>query len=93
MAWENRWPGKILMKNPIIPKPIFYILIAGVLLLPIATLVVLGVGTLLSTMGDLVGSRILDRVGLALGIFWGLDLIFLIIALAIQSWDDNSRQL
>jgi hypothetical protein len=80
------------MKNPIIPKPFFVALIAGVLLLPMAIIVVLGVGYLLSAMGDASGGIVLDRIGLALGILWILDLIVLVVALATQSLDDDSRQ-
>jgi hypothetical protein len=81
-----------LMKNPIIPKPLFFTLIAGVLLLPMAIIVVLGVGYLLSAMGDLSGGIVLGRIGLALGILWILQLIVLVVALATQSLDDDSRQ-
>jgi hypothetical protein len=80
------------MKNPIIPKPILFALVSGALLAPMAITVVLGVGCLLSAMGDSAGGSVLNRLGLALGILWGFDLIVLIIALAVQSWDDNSRQ-
>jgi uncharacterized membrane protein required for colicin V production len=80
------------MKNPIIPKPFFFTLIAGALLLPMAIIVVLGVGYLLSAMGDASGGIVLDRIGLALGILWILNLIVLVVALATQSLDDDSRQ-
>jgi hypothetical protein len=60
--------------------------------LPMAIIVVLGVGYLLSAMGDASGGIVLDRIGLALGILWILDLIVLVIALATQSLDDDSRQ-
>jgi hypothetical protein len=52
------------MKNLIIPKPLFFVLISGALLLPMAITVVLGVGYLLSAMGDLAGGTVLDRIGL-----------------------------
>ncbi|MBN2579277.1 MAG: hypothetical protein JXB10_09825 [Pirellulales bacterium] len=80
------------MKNPIIPRSISFLLIAVAVLLPIGIIIVLGVGHLLSAMGDQAGGRVLDRLGLALGILWGFDLIVLVVALAVQSLDDNSRQ-
>jgi hypothetical protein len=80
------------MKNPIIPKPLLFALIAGVLLMPMAIIVVLGVGYLLSAMGDVSGGIVLGRIGLALGILWILHLIVLVVALATQSLNDDSRQ-
>jgi hypothetical protein len=53
-------------------------------MLPITICVLVGLGRLLGSMGDAAGSMVLDRIGLALGIGWILDLVFLVLWLAIQ---------
>jgi hypothetical protein len=80
------------MKKPLIPNPALYLLVSGAVLMPLAITVVLGVGGLLSAMGDTGGGGVLSRVGLALGIIWAVDLIALLVVLAVRSLDDNSRE-
>ena len=53
------------------------------LVLPIALVVVFGVGHLLQAMGDAPWSQILYRAALIGGIVWIVDLICLLIALAV----------
>jgi len=57
--------------------------VAAAVMLPIAICVLVGLGRLLGSMGDASGSLVLDRIGLALGIAWVLDLVFLVLGLAI----------
>jgi NhaP-type Na+/H+ and K+/H+ antiporter len=59
-------------------------LLAAAVMLPIAVCVLVGLGRLLGGMGDAAGSLVLERIGLALGIAWILDLVFLLLWLAIQ---------
>jgi hypothetical protein len=59
-------------------------LVAAAVMLPITICVLVGLGRLLGSMGDAAGSLVLDRIGLALGIAWVLDLVFLVLWLAIQ---------
>jgi hypothetical protein len=80
------------MRDPIIPKPFIFIIVCCAVLLPIAITVVLGVGRLLAAMGDNLGGGVLDRLGLALGILWIVDLIVLVVMLSIQSLDDNNSK-
>ena len=47
-------------------------------MLPISIAVVLAVGRLLAVAGDDLGARVLDRIALAGGIIWAIDLISLI---------------
>ncbi len=63
---------------------VLLLLAAVAAMLPIAICVLAGLGRLLCSMGDAAGSRVLDRIGLALGIAWVLDLVFLVLWLAIQ---------
>jgi hypothetical protein len=90
--WQNREVGMSVMKSPIIPQPVLLVLIAIALLLPMAITVIMGVGQLLSAMGDVAGGVVLGRIGLALGILWGLDLVILVVGLAVQSLGDNSHE-
>jgi hypothetical protein len=60
-----------------------YLLVAA-LVLPMAVLMLLGVGRLLAALGDQLGSAVLDRIGLAGGLLWLLDLVCLLLVVAIQ---------
>ena len=61
------------------------LLLAAALVLPIAELLMLALGRLLAAMGDQAGAIVLDRISLAGGLFWTLDLICLLLVLAAQS--------
>jgi hypothetical protein len=61
------------------------VLLATALVLPIAELVMLGLARLLAAMGDQAGAVVLDRISLAGGIVWTVDLVALLLVLAIRS--------
>jgi hypothetical protein len=63
---------------------VLLLLVAAAVTLPITICVLLGFGKLLGGMGDVAGSLVLERIGLALGIAWILDLVFLVLWLAVQ---------
>jgi hypothetical protein len=69
----------------VIPQRTLIWLVAGTLILPIALALVLGLARLLGAMGDAGGQIVLDRVGLALGIIWALNLIGLVVVLGMNS--------
>jgi len=71
------------MHQPIIPDRFVLALIVATILLPITLCVVLGVAALLEAMGDSLGGAVLQRIALAGGIFWIIDLICLLLILAI----------
>ena len=71
------------MHQPLIPHRLVLALIVATILLPIALCVVLGVAALLIAMGDSAGGLVLDRIALAGGIVWIIDLICLVLVLAI----------
>ncbi len=73
------------MNRPIIPDRIVLSLIVIAVLLPITLCVVLGVAALLTQMGDAAGGAVLNRIALAGGILWAIDLISLVLTLAIGS--------
>ena len=73
------------MNRPLIPARIVLSLIVVAVLVPITLCVVLGVAALLAQMGDAAGGAVLDRIALAGGILWVIDLICLVLALAIGS--------
>ncbi len=60
------------------------VLIAGALLLPVATIVVWALGRLLLAMGDIQGGAVLERIALAFLVTWCLNLVFLILVQGIH---------
>jgi hypothetical protein len=55
------------------------LLLAGGILFPIAICLILGVGAMLTAMGDASGGVVLNRISLAFAILWVLDLIALVL--------------
>lgn len=62
-----------------------FALAVGSLVLPIFLAVLLGTARLLSAMGDATGARVVDWIGLGVGVCWGVDLVCLVVVQAIQS--------
>lgn len=78
----------------LISKRVLALALAGLLLLPIAIVLVLGTASLLAAMQDAAGAMVLQRIGLALGLIWLVGLIGLLLALgvnAIEARDDRAR--
>ena len=73
-----------------IPQPVLFLLIAVALVLPIGLCMLLALGRLLAVMGDSTGGLVLDRIALAGGILWALDLICLILAQGINALADSN---
>ncbi len=61
------------------------ILITAACVLPVAIVIVLGVARLLGAMQDDSAAVVLDRVALAIGILWAIDLVCLLVAQAINA--------
>jgi len=57
--------------------PLFALVVTS-MVLPIAVAVLMAVARLLSTLGDQIGAQVLDRIALAGGILWVIDLACLI---------------
>ena len=68
-----------------ISRTVFAILVAAACILPVAIAIVLAVGRLLGAMQDASGAAVLDRVALAIGILWAIDLVCLLVAQGINS--------
>ena len=66
-------------------------LVTAACILPVAIVVVVAVGRLLGAMDDAAGALALDRVALALGIVWGIDLVCLLVAMAINGLEPPDR--
>jgi hypothetical protein len=60
-------------------------LVTAACVLPVAIVVVVAVGRLLGAMQDAAGAAALDRIALALGIVWVIDLVCLVLAQSINS--------
>ena len=67
-------------------------LVGGLLVLPIALVLVLGVASLLGGMGDELGALVLRRIALGLGIVWALVGVCLVALLGIQSLATTDRE-
>jgi hypothetical protein len=79
------------MQQPLVSQRIALALLAGTIILPIAICVILGIATLLATMGDHTGGSVLGYVALACGIVWVVNLICLVLALAINAMKDQDK--
>lgn len=66
-------------------------LVTAACTLPVAIVVVAAVGRLLGAMDDAGGAHALDRVALALGIVWVIDLVCLVLAVAITALEPPDR--
>jgi hypothetical protein len=75
----------------VVPRRILALLVGLALLLPIVVCVLAGVGRLLAGMGDAAGATALDRLTLAVGLLWAIDLIALLIANGVQSLGASTR--
>lgn len=76
----------------LIPKRIVALAVAGLLLLPIAIVLVLATAQLLAAMQDAAGAAVLQRIGLALGLIWLLGLIGLVLTLGINTLDADDER-
>lgn len=66
-------------------------LLAGVVLTPIAIVLLVGVASLLSAMQDAAGAALLGRAALGLGIAWVFLAVCLLLALAASSLEEPKR--
>ena len=69
----------------VISKRVLTILVTAALVLPVAIAMILGVGRLLGAMQDAAGATVLDRVALAIGILWAVDLVCLLVAQGVNA--------
>ncbi len=79
---------------PLLSQKALIALLITAILLPVAICVVLGVGSLLTAMGDTDGGAVLGRIALAGGIVWAIDLIGLVLTLAVgmlERPDDGNK--
>ena len=79
------------MIHRLVPRWALLSLTAGALLLPIIVCVMVGMGALLGAMNDIQGGIFLNRLALAGGILWTIDLICLIVALGLSTLGDDDR--
>jgi len=61
------------------------VLIAVALVLPIVTVILLGAGRLLAAMDDQAGAAVLDRLSLAAGLLWVIDLVAVVIVQGLHT--------
>ena len=68
-----------------ISRTVLAILVTAACILPVAIAILLAVGRLLGAMQDDAGAAVLDRIALAAGILWAVDLVCLLVAQGINS--------
>jgi len=64
------------------------VLLGVAIVLPIGITVVLAVAAILIGMGDTLAGQVLQRIGLGIGILWGVDLVCLVLAHSLNSLSD-----
>jgi hypothetical protein len=69
----------------VISRRVLTVLVTIGCVLPLALVIVLGVARLLTAMQDTAGAAVLDRIALAAGIMWVIDLACLLLALGINA--------
>jgi hypothetical protein len=69
----------------VISRTALAILVTTACVVPVAIAIVVGVGRLLGAMQDAAGAAVLDRLALALGILWAINLVCLLVAQGINS--------
>jgi hypothetical protein len=69
----------------VISRTVLAIFVTAACTLPMSIAIVLAVGRLLSAMQDASGAAVLDRVALAIGILWAIDLVCLLVAQGLNS--------
>ena len=68
-----------------ISRTVLTILVTLAAVLPVAIVVLLAAARLLGAMQDEAAATVLDRVALAIGVVWAIDLLCLVLALGINS--------
>ncbi|HET6879327.1 MAG TPA: hypothetical protein VFI31_04200, partial [Pirellulales bacterium] len=72
-------------EKSVVPKGVLIGLASGAVLLPVAITLVLATGFLFAGLQDTGAARVLNGVGLALGLTWAIDLIALVIMLGFDA--------
>ena len=79
------------MNRRLIPRGVTLLLLAGMVILPIAAGVVLAVSSLLAAMGDSTGGVVLKYLALGCGILWFVDLAALVLVQGLQGLSDHDE--
>jgi len=69
----------------VISRRLLTILVTLAAVLPLAIVVVVGASRLLEAMQDSAAAAVLDRISLAVGILWAIDLLCLLLAIGINA--------
>ena len=79
------------MRSKLVPRWLLLALICAAIVLPVALCVVAAVAALLIATGDSLAGGVLGWIGVALGIFWVVDLVVLIVAQGVMALDDRDE--
>jgi hypothetical protein len=75
----------------VISRRVLTMLVTAACVLPIAIAVILAVGRLLGAMQDTEAAGVLDRIALAIGIVWAINLVCLLLAQGINALEKPSE--
>ncbi len=79
------------MNQRLVPRGVTLLLLAGMVILPIAAGVVLAVSALLVAMGDSAGGVVLKYLALGCGILWVVDLAALVLVQGLHGLSDHDE--
>ena len=79
------------MNQRLVPRGVTLLLLAGMVILPIAAGVVLAVSALLVAMGDSAGGVVLKYLALGCGILWVVDLAALVLVQGLHGLTDHDE--
>ena len=79
------------MNRRLVPRGVSLLLLAGMVILPIAAGVVLAVSSLLAAMGDSAGGVVLKYLALGCGILWVVDLAALVLVQGLHGLSDHDE--
>lgn len=82
--WET-WEKPIPAGTDVISRRVLLILVAVACVFPLAIVVLLAVARLLDAMQDAAAAGVLDRVALAIGVLWAIDLLCLLLAIGVNA--------
>jgi hypothetical protein len=81
----NRFQTLLATETHVTSRKVLTILVTAACVFPVAIAILLAVARLLGAMQDVAAAAVLDRVALAIGILWAIDLVCLLVAQGINS--------
>ena len=81
----NRFQALLAIETHVTSRKVLTILVTAACVFPVAIAILMAVARLLGAMQDEAAATVLDRVALAIGILWAIDLVCLLVTQGINS--------